>query len=285
MSIYTIIVTYNGSKWIKKCLDSVYSSRIESKIVIVDNNSTDDTISIIRNNFKNVILFCLNKNLGFGRANNIGIIKALNYDPQYVFLLNQDAEVKKDTIEKLISKFENHPEFSILSPMHYFDSNHLDAKFKKYYERGVKIDQNLTEVNFVNAALWLVRTNDLKRYGIFNECFVHYGEDIELCRRFRSFNKKIGIVNNSLAFHKRPQNEITYSQINLEKNSEIRILLPLIGLKFNFLKSFFELSRFIIFGNKNINSRSNFGFLKRFKSFNKAFKNYISNNNNHLSLK
>ena len=132
MSIYTIIVTYNGSKWIKKCLDSVYSSRIESKIVIVDNNSTDDTISIIRNNFKNVILFCLNKNLGFGRANNIGIIKALNYDPQYVFLLNQDAEVKKDTIEKLISKFENHPEFSILSPMHYFDSNHLDAKFKKY---------------------------------------------------------------------------------------------------------------------------------------------------------
>ncbi len=48
--VYTIVVTFNGAKWIKKCLDSLINSSVQTKIIVVDNNSSDNTISIIQDN-------------------------------------------------------------------------------------------------------------------------------------------------------------------------------------------------------------------------------------------
>lgn len=67
-----IIVTYNGSKWIRQCLNSVYSSSIVPHCIVVDNNSSDDTVEIIRKHYSEVELVQTKSNLGFGGANNIG---------------------------------------------------------------------------------------------------------------------------------------------------------------------------------------------------------------------
>lgn len=73
LSILTIIVTYNGMKWIDKCIHSVISPSIKSDIFVVDNASSDGTPDYIAKNFPTVLLTRSSKNLGFGAANNIGL--------------------------------------------------------------------------------------------------------------------------------------------------------------------------------------------------------------------
>ena len=129
MKIFVIIVTYNGLKWIDKCI----SSCNKYPIIVVDNNSSDQTVKYIQDNFPHVKLIKSNKNLGFGAANNIGIKYALKNKADYVFLLNQDCYLKNDSLKKLISSHKGNKKYGILSPIHLNGSgNKLDEKFSYY---------------------------------------------------------------------------------------------------------------------------------------------------------
>jgi len=87
--VATIIVTYNGSQWIRRCLEHLLHSSVASHIIILDNKSTDDTIEILKSFLENIELIKLSSNLGFGGANNIGIQRALELGYSHIFLLNQ----------------------------------------------------------------------------------------------------------------------------------------------------------------------------------------------------
>jgi len=100
--IYVVIVTYNGMQWIDKCLDSLIHSSIPLNIIIIDNLSTDGTVDFIKHKYPTVELVETGKNLGFGKANNIGITHAVKQNADYVFLLNQDAWVGLNTIDELV---------------------------------------------------------------------------------------------------------------------------------------------------------------------------------------
>ena len=108
------MVTFNSIKWIDECLASCEASQT----IVIDNASTDSTVSHIRKNYPEVTLIENKSNIGFGQANNIGIQKALSEGAEYVFLLNQDAYLGQDCIEKLIEVHQSNPEYGILSPMH-----------------------------------------------------------------------------------------------------------------------------------------------------------------------
>ncbi|WP_035639996.1 glycosyltransferase, partial [Flavobacterium gilvum] len=115
--VYVVIVTYNGMNWIKECLNSVLNSSIPVEIIVVDNNSTDGTKDFITRNFSEIIFFSQNENLGFGKANNIGMSYAFKQNADFVFLLNQDAFVNENTIENLVRTAQKNPEYGILSPI------------------------------------------------------------------------------------------------------------------------------------------------------------------------
>ncbi len=117
MKILTIIVTYNGMKWLSRCLGSLRQSSLSTDVLVVDNGSTDGTIEYIRSEFPEVQLVATGQNFGFGRANNIGLKKAVAEGYDYVYLLNQDAWVFPQTFEHLIAAMEAAPEYGILSPM------------------------------------------------------------------------------------------------------------------------------------------------------------------------
>jgi GT2 family glycosyltransferase len=117
MKLLTIIVTYNGKKWMDRCLGSLRKSSIYTDVLVVDNGSTDGTIEYIRSEFPEVQLHCAGENLGFGKANNIGLQKAVKEGYDYVYLLNQDAWVFPHTFERLIAAMEADPGYGILSPM------------------------------------------------------------------------------------------------------------------------------------------------------------------------
>ena len=111
---FIIIVTYNAMNWLSKCLNSCK----DYPVVVIDNASTDETVTYIKKQFPKVHLIPQSKNLGFGQANNLGIRYALNNGADYVFLLNQDAYLQGECINQLIKIHQNNPEFGILSPIH-----------------------------------------------------------------------------------------------------------------------------------------------------------------------
>ena len=89
MRVFVLIITYNAEKWIEFCLGSLKDSTIPITPLIVDNNSNDKTVSLIKEKYPEAIILANNQNLGFGKANNIGIKYAIEKGFDYVFLLNQ----------------------------------------------------------------------------------------------------------------------------------------------------------------------------------------------------
>lgn len=220
ISILSIIVTYNGLKnnWIEKCLNSLLASSQKTDIIVIDNASTDETIKYIAEKFPSVETVKSNKNLGFGQANNMGLKKCLNENYNYAFLLNQDAWVEKDTIEKLIKISIQEPEFGILSPVHLNGKgNALDLNFsyhvapqncKHFYSdiffNKIKL---IYPLKFVNAAAWLLTKTCIEKVGGFSPTFYHYAEDDNYCHRTLWNKLKIGIVPESRIYHDRENRE------------------------------------------------------------------------------
>ncbi|QES89313.1 glycosyltransferase family 2 protein [Rhizosphaericola mali] len=211
--IYIIIVTYNGEKWLKKCLESSFCSDIPVKIVIIDNGSTDNTLKIVESfSGKRIHFIQTGENLGFGKANNLGINYALEQGAEFVYLLNQDAYLDANTISGLVKIMESDYSYGILSPMQYNgDGSRLDKNFEDIYtKRSTKspTSSDVLNVKFVMAAHWLIRCSMLQMVGLFDPLFSHYGEDNDLINRFLYRNYLVGISVNYKAYHDRDDRKI-----------------------------------------------------------------------------
>lgn len=218
MKTYIVIVTFNGMKWINECLKSCSSYQV----IIVDNASTDDTVSFVETNYPEVLIIKQSKNLGFGQANNIGIRYALDHGVEHVFLLNQDAYLVDNVLETLISFQKQNPQYGILSPIHItgnqkkldknFSSFMLKEKTGQFYSDFV-LGNTLApvyEVPFVNAAAWLISKKCLETVGGFDPLFFHYGEDDNYCQRVVFHGLKIGVVPKCFIIHDRAEREIIH---------------------------------------------------------------------------
>lgn len=202
--LLTIIVTFNGMKWIDKCIQSVLSSTTRSDIFVVDNASTDETPNYIKQKFPAVHLVCNSKNLGFGAANNIGLQYAIDNNYDYVYLLNQDAWVKEDTFDELISIQKAHSEYGILSPMQLdADENKMNKVFgdivcsrlnEQFFTEDLyfNIIKPVYSAKRIMAAHWLICRKCLITVGGFSPSFYHYGEDDNYSDRVWHKGFKIG---------------------------------------------------------------------------------------------
>lgn len=199
-------------QWIEKCLTSLSQSSAPTKIIVIDNASTDGTVAFIQQNFPEVELILSDKNLGFGAANNIGLRKALDENADYIFLLNQDAWVEPNTIENLIEVAEKNKEYGIVSPFHFdYEGRVPEPYFKEWvmahYTKDLESDWNsgntkeIYSTSFVHAACWLMPISTIKRVGGFDPLFFHYGEDNDYVQRTKFQNIKIGIVPSAKFYH------------------------------------------------------------------------------------
>lgn len=219
--VLVIVVTYNAIKWLKYCFDSIYNSTLPLDVMVVDNGSNDGTQECIMRDYPNSILYQSKQNLGFGRANNLGLQYALEHNYDYVYLLNQDAWLKPNTLEVLININRKYPEFGILSPFQlqgneqnmdvnfassvcsYFSNNHFinDLYFSRLKE--------VYEVSDVMAAHWLISKDCIRKVGGFSPTFPHYGEDNNYADRAIYHGFKLGIVPIAVAVHDRESRKIS----------------------------------------------------------------------------
>ena len=223
--VLVIIVTYNAHDWIHQCLNSVDMERYDA--FVVDNASTDDTRQILQAEYPKAIVRAMDKNLGFGQANNIGLRYALDNGYDYVFLLNQDAWLLPDTVEKLIAAQNQHPEYWVLSPLQMNTAQGgVEKQFGVYCKKN-KVQLNLDvpqPVDFVNAALWLISIECIRLVGGFNPIYPHYGEDVDFVQRIQYKHRNVGVVANVIAYHERVMGEESL------KKMQYRTKLSLMGI-------------------------------------------------------
>ncbi|QDP85543.1 glycosyltransferase family 2 protein [Chryseobacterium sp. SNU WT5] len=213
--IYLIIVTYNAMKWAERCFSSLRRSSFPVEVIVVDNGSTDGTQELIKTQFPEVQLIQSAENLGFGKANNLGIEIAYKNGADFFYLMNQDAWIYENSIQNLLDVYQNYPkkaEIGILSPMHLDGSEKkLDIFLDKYisqnFESRIISDFYLNsikpfyEISFINAAHWFIPKETIEKVGGFNPYFFHYGEDNEYVNRLTFHGRKIILCPKSKVVH------------------------------------------------------------------------------------
>lgn len=215
MKLLVLIITYNAINWAEKCFGSLKKSYYAHDVYVVDNGSNDGTIDYIKSNYPSVILYQSKVNLGFGKANNIGLQYAIDNNYDFVYLLNQDAWVFPDTFDKIIEISNNNKSYGILSPFQMESNmNHIDKWFKSVtcsYDSSnelldyLYLNKNVDVIPVANvmAAHWLIRRETIIKVGGFSPSFPHYGEDYNYTSRVAFHGMKVGIVPSLMVVHDR----------------------------------------------------------------------------------
>lgn len=212
-SLAVVIVTYNSRGEIDACLQSLvgHTAPFPTTITVVDNQSADGTAAHLRGQWPSVAVIDAGGNVGFAKANNIGIRAT---DSEYVLLMNPDTVAPPGAIQALVRGLAAHPEAAIagarlLSPAGFPEIswgepigpwNELKQKmFSALYGRKVRtivrkvdrLSRQPREVAWVSGACMLVRRADLEAIGLLDERFFMYTEDVDLCVRMRARGRSV----------------------------------------------------------------------------------------------
>lgn len=205
-----VIVNYNVVFFLEQCLNSVFaaSKNLNVQIFVVDNNSVDGSINMLKEKFSSVVLIENKENVGFSKANNQAIKRA---NSPYVLLLNPDTVIEEDTFDKCIDFMNSNadcgglglrmldgkgnflPEskrgFPSPSVAFYkiFGLSYLFPKSQKFgrYHLGFLSEFEVNEVDVLSGAFMLLRKVTLEKVGLLDEQFFMYGEDIDLSYRIK----------------------------------------------------------------------------------------------------
>ena len=210
--VFSIVVTYNGKKWADKCFRSLESSDYNTNVIAIDNDSSDGTPEYLSLKYPGVDVIKLDSNIGFGRANNIGIQRALKQGADFIFLLNQDAWIEPDTLQILLNEINAAIDIDLLSPMHFNGSGTaLDFQFSRYLDPvrcpGLISDlclrrtKSVYKISDVNAAAWFMSREMVEKVGLFDEQFFIYGEDDNYRDRVHYEGFHIGITPLTKIYH------------------------------------------------------------------------------------
>ena len=219
--VSVIIPHYNGEEILKDCLQSLYkTTQVAMEVILVDNGSSDNSISIIKSEFPDVIILQQEKNLGFAGGCNVGILASTS---EFVLILNNDTTHENYWIEYLLETIKTNEKIAVVQPKlrsyqrpEYFDysganGGEMDV-FGFPFARG-RIFQNTEkdfcqydhmdrEVVWASGTAFLGRREILVKAGMFDENFFAHMEEIDLDWRLRLLGYKIAVNPKSVIYHR-----------------------------------------------------------------------------------
>ena len=226
MDLSIIIVNYNVKEFLQNLLTSLSKAvaNLSTEIIVVDNGSDDGSVELLRDKFPQVALIANKDNLGFSKANNLGLKIAKG---KYLLLLNPDTIIQEDTFEKLIKFFHTHQDAGmtgckILNPdgtlqlacrrsfpgpwtsfckvsglSSMFPRSKLFARYNLTY-----MNENQSyEVDAVSGSFMMVRREVYEKIGGLDEQFFMYGEDLDWCYRVQQAGWKVYYVHETTIIH------------------------------------------------------------------------------------
>ena len=185
--ITVIITSFRSGTKIKNCIQSIDK---QIRVILVENSNDLEFKKNIEREFDNVECILTGANLGYGRANNIGL-KIVR--TKYALILNPDTTLHKDAIENFLKVTQKIREFAIIGPY---------IQEEKNYEEKNNFD-DLTAVPVINVKGFAMFLNlsEFKDIGFFDEIFFFYFEEIDLCKRLVNQGKKIYLVPDIIIHH------------------------------------------------------------------------------------
>lgn len=215
---FIILVNYNNHDDTIKCLESIFEVGYGKGIVVVDNCSTVPGVDDLKKKFPDIVLIKNDKNIGFARANNVGIEWVLkNTASEFIFILNNDTTIEKGTIENLEKILCEKSEVGIAAPkivmmeeperLWYGGGNINWAKgsasLPGYMGNSESMQANRSRnVEFASGCAMLVRRKIFEQIGGFDPRFFMYEEDLEYCCRVHNKKWKIYYESRSVIKHK-----------------------------------------------------------------------------------
>jgi len=208
--VFIIILNYNGSGVLKKCLTSVFKIDYSNfEIVIVDNNSTDGSLEMAKTNFSKAIFIKNEANLGFAAGNNVGIKFALERAADFVLLLNNDVEVEKNFLTQLINIVAENEKIGLASPIIFdgqtkeiwFSGGHINWwRVKTNHERKIRTERFFNSQVITGCAM-LVRAEVFQKAGLLDEEFLLYWEDADFSLKSKKAGFQNVVVSSSWIYH------------------------------------------------------------------------------------
>jgi GT2 family glycosyltransferase len=217
-TIAFIVVGWHNKNLLAECFDSILAQTYKDiKIVYVDNGSTDDSVKFVQQDYPDIVCLDTGKNNGFAKGNNIGIKTALNDESvEYVALLNSDATLARDWVEKLVAfskgkknvaamqgvtlDYYNH---DIIDSTHLYVARNSQATQGSCRERFIGVPSSFTTFGVNCAAAMFTRqfieAQPYKRF--FDETMFMYLEDVDVALRSINMGYKNYCVKDALAYH------------------------------------------------------------------------------------
>ena len=223
--ISVIVVSWNAREYLRQCLASLSGEacRCPAEIIVVDNASSDGSPEMVASDFPHVKLIRNQANLGFAKANNLGV--ALS-GGRYLCFVNSDVKVLPDCLGRLVDYCEQHAEAGIVGPRVIGGDGRLQRSCRGFpgvwnmFCRALALDtlfpwcslftgyslwhwpqDSVRSVGILSGCFWLVRRQAVEQVGLLDESFFMYGEDMDWCRRFWSRGWQAVFVPSAEAIH------------------------------------------------------------------------------------
>lgn len=215
-TISVIIVSFNVEKLLQECLESIYRETQAGSfdIWVVDNNSRDNSVAMVREHFPEVHLIENEGNVGFPKANNQAVVRSTS---DYILLLNPDTIVRDRAIDKMVAFMDARPDVGVSGcrvlnedgtlqpacrrsvPTPKVAFYHLSGLSRLFPNSKTMARYNLTyldpnqphEVDAVSGAFLVIRKDVVDKIGVLDETFFIYGEDMDWCIRAKRAGWKV----------------------------------------------------------------------------------------------
>ena len=191
--ITIVITSFKSEKKIRKCLNSIDK---QCHVINVENSNDLEHKKNIEKEFNNVRCILAGENLGYGKANNIGLKEVKT---KYALILNPDTELFPKTLEIFLLATEQRPDFAILSPNIVEDKKNYTYETKYLFDEPISLD--IRVVKTVKGFAMFLNLSEFKDVGFFDERIFIYLEEIDLCMRLFKKNKKIYWIANIPIYH------------------------------------------------------------------------------------
>lgn len=219
-----VVINYNAKDFLEHCLSSIFrnSPISDLKVIVVDNNSSDGSVQMVKEKFPQVELSDNEQNLGYARAANYALRRIYT---KYTLLLNSDTEIFPTSLERLLEFAESKSEAAAIGPMltnpdgtlqyscrrfpsfwvgtmHALLSPILPSNpFTKSYQLETWDHKEEHEVDWVSGAAMLFRTEAVREVSFFDEDYFMYAEDMDICWRLRQAGWRIYYLPSAKVLH------------------------------------------------------------------------------------
>ncbi len=219
--VAVIILNWNNAADTLACLESVFQLDYPNfSVLVVDNGSTDDSVTRIREHYPHLTLLLTGENLGYAEGNNAGIRQALQDNPDYICMLNNDTIVLSNFLTELVKEMETDPRIGMAGPkMYYFDPSNMlfSAGCDIDWRRGIVTHRGIQQRDWHNKVAnfntaWdvdsiagcgvLVRREVFDDVGLLDPTYFLNFEDVDWCVRTTSYGYRVRYVPQAVLYHK-----------------------------------------------------------------------------------